>query len=75
MEIIIDDDGIMHRVYTKADMEAMLEEIKQEIKKLDTYDIERTHGLIEDAYVIEDVNNAIQQKINSLKGVEDGTED
>lgn len=53
--------------YTKDEVIAILTELKQEIKKLDTYDIERKHGLIEDGYVAEDVNKIIQEKINSLK--------
>ena len=51
----------------KADMVAMLTDIQLEIKELDTYDIERTHGLIEDAYVTTDVNDIIQRRIDKLK--------
>lgn len=59
-------------IYTKADIVAMLTEIQTEIKKLNTYDIERTHGLIEDAYISKEADNIIQQKINELKGTKDG---
>lgn len=52
----------------KADMVAMLTEIQLEIEELDTYDVERTHGLIENAYISEEVDNIIQQKIDKLKG-------
>ena len=53
--------------YTKDEVTAMLKELKTEIEELDTYDIERTHGLIEDGYVTTDVSDIIQQKINALK--------
>lgn len=48
----------------KADMVAMLTEIQLEIEKLNTYDVERVHGLIENGYISEEVDNIIQQKID-----------
>lgn len=51
----------------KAAMMAMLTDIRLEIEELDTYDIERTHGLIEDSYVTTDVRDIIQQKIDALR--------
>ena len=74
MKIIIDDDGVMHKVFTKADIIAMLTEIQKEIKELNTYDIERTHGLIEDGYVTTDVSDIIQNKINALEEQKDETD-
>lgn len=52
----------------KADLAAMILEIQTEIEELNTYDVERTHGLIENAYISEEVDNIIQQKIDKLKG-------
>lgn len=61
---------------TKADMVDMLTEIQKEIKELNTYDIERTHGLIEDAYVTTDVSGVIQRRIDDvLKKVDNGNDD
>lgn len=51
----------------KDEVIAMLKELKREIEKLDIYEIERKHGLIEDGYVTTDVSDIIQQKINNLK--------
>lgn len=51
----------------KTEFIAMLTELQQEIEELDTYDIERTHGLIEDGYVTTDISDIIQQKIDKLK--------
>ena len=58
-------------IYTKNVVIAMLTELQLEIEKLDTYDIERTHGLIEDSYVTKDVSGIIQQKIDKLKESKD----
>lgn len=52
----------------KADLEAILVELQLKIEELDTYDVERTHGLIENAYISEEVDNIIQQKIDKLRG-------
>lgn len=55
----------------KSDMVAMLTEIQTEIEELDTHDVERFHGLIENAYISEEVDNIIQQKIDKLKESKD----
>lgn len=64
---IQDKDRYISVSKAKKQMVAMLTEIQLEIEELDTYDIERTHGLIEDGYVTTDVSNTIQQKIDKLK--------
>ena len=59
MGIIIDDDGVMHKVFTKADMVNMLEELMSEIEEMPMH------------YDPRDVNDLIQQKINELKQIKD----
>ena len=61
-------------VYDKDTVAWMFRELQLEIEKLDTYDIERTHGLIEDGYVTTDVSDIIQQKIDKLKENENGND-
>lgn len=65
MGIIIDDDGVMHKVFTKDEVMAMLEELLFETEKLDC---EIGHNF-EDYYnVVVACQKCIQQKIIALKG-------
>ena len=59
MTIIIDDDGVMHKVFTKDDMVAMLTEIYKEISNVKTADIG-------EVIVKGECKNVIQKKIHSL---------
>lgn len=67
--IIIDDDGVMHKVYTKADMIVMLTELKTEIEKIEmgnnvTFGFEPVNKFYEG---ISASSRVIQQKIDKLK--------
>ena len=66
MRVIIDDDGIIHKVFTKADMVTMLEEIQQEIEELKNEPACCQHFV----RGIRRSSEVIQQKINTLKGEE-----
>ena len=59
--IIIDDDGVMHKVFTKDDMVAMLEDLDLQIDESAAYNLE-----------VAKVQRLIRDKINSLKENEDG---
>ena len=61
MSIIIDDDGVMHKVFTKTDMVAMLTEI------LTDFD-----NQIESNSTRIDCESVIEQKIQALEGKTDG---
>lgn len=63
MEIIIDDDGVMHKVFNKADMVAMLTELQLEIEELKSY--ESADG--QDLAMLADIGILFQQKIDALK--------
>lgn len=70
--IIVDDDGVMHKVFTKADMVAMMTEIQVEIgdhinpsNHTDSYEDGWSEGA-------EWCIDYIQEKINALRGEEDG---
>ena len=68
--IIIDDDGVMHKVFTKTDMVAMLTELQLEIEELDSragYSGDGMPTFSTDYIRKKKVNELIQQKINSLK--------
>jgi len=70
MGIIIDDDGIMHKVFTKDDMVAMLTDIQLEIEELDSragYDGNGMPTFSTDYIRKNKVNELIQQKIDKLK--------
>lgn len=72
MEIIIDDDGIMHKVYTKADMVAMLTEVLLEAEENTVrWYVGRVDGKSDDVVLMETLQEIIQQKIDALKGGED----
>lgn len=64
MGIIIDDDGVMHKVFTKADVVAMLTELQSEIEETEV-DVD---------YAQLYYCKIIQQKINSLKADQEGEE-
>ena len=74
MGIIIDDDGIMHKVFTKADMVAMLTEIQLEIEEnqiiapQDTFYDKKLDGQFNKG--ISKASEIIQQKIDKLKEAE-----
>lgn len=67
MGIIIDDDGVMHKVFTKDEVVAMLEELKLEIEELTSY--ESVDG--QDLVMLADIGILFQQKINALQESED----
>lgn len=74
MGIIIDDDGVMHKVFTKADVVAMLTEIQLEIKE-EKQVTEHLH--YDDLENAESYNNGIdncidtiQARIDKLKEIE-----
>lgn len=66
-EQIQDKDRYITISETKRQMVSMLTELQTEIEELDTYDIERVHGLIENGYISTEVENLIQQRIDKLK--------
>ncbi len=65
--IIIDDDGVMHKVFTKDEVVAMLTEIQLEIEEEQGTDY---HGIV--AVSKGSMIDIIQEKINALKENEDG---
>ncbi len=67
--IIIDDDGVMYKVFTKADMVAMLTDIQLEIAELPAHVVSNEESIIrmEIAPSAEEVYEIIQEKINALK--------
>ena len=67
MGIIIDDDGVMHKVFTKDEVIAMFEDLQSEID-------EKATELCDDGWWLT-YNELIQQKINSLKENKDENND
>lgn len=69
MGMIIDDDGIMHKVFTNADMVAMLEELHTEIEgmKMQSLTVKKIWNNAIDVCL-----DRIQQKIDKLRGEESG---
>lgn len=63
MRIIIDDDGVMHKVFTKVDMVAMLTDIQLEIEELKN-EPACCHHFVRG---IRRSSEIIQQKIDQLK--------
>jgi hypothetical protein len=69
MGIIIDDDGIMHKVFTKDDVMAILTELQLEIEEKGIVDFEETYVDNGECIIsVSECNRLIQQKINELKG-------
>lgn len=66
MGIIIDDDGVMHKVFTKDDLMAILEELKEQLRKMHEDYFETEH--FDEAYGLSDSIAIIQLKIDALKG-------
>lgn len=67
MGIIIDDDGIMHKVYTKADMVTTLIEIQTEIEEIEVAE-ENTEIRAGESCMKGACIDLIQQKIDKLRG-------
>ena len=63
MRVIIDDDGIIHKVFTKADIMAMLKELELDISELKSY--ESADG--QDLVMLADIGILFQQKIDKLR--------
>lgn len=59
MGIIIDDDGVMHKVFTKDEVIAMFEDLQSEID-------EKATELCDDGWWLT-YNELIQQKIDKLR--------
>ena len=56
-------------IYTKADMAAMLEELKEQLREMHEDFYETEH--FDEAYGVSDSMDIIQQKINCLRGEND----
>ena len=66
--IIIDDDGVMHKVFTKADMVAMLTELKTEVDIMsDTVVENRTVTITSWHGMQKRISKLIQSKIDKLE--------
>ena len=70
MAIIIDDDGVMHKVFTKDDMVAMLEDLKKKMNLIKEAEYQ-IYGK-EHWNFVGKCQDVIQEKINSLKETNNG---
>lgn len=66
MKTIVDDDGVMHEVYTKKEVMSMLENMKSEIEKLETFNTTDRSSLY---FIIGNkVSNILDKHIAEIKG-------
>ena len=74
MGIIIDDDGILRKGFTKDEVVAMFEEIQSKITEKSYYDTTIIGDYEDEVRIslveLDDVNEIIQEKINTLKEIE-----
>ena len=66
MQTIVDDDGVMHEVYTKKEVMSMLESMKSEIEELETFNTTDRSSLY---FIIGNkVSNILDKHIAEIKG-------